>query len=166
MKTARLEIQPYRKEDQQRLKALLTNEKIKETFMIPDFQKEEDLMQLVYKLQERSLSDAHYVRGIYLHDTLIGFVNDVEITENRIELGYLIDPVYHNQGYASEALIAIIQDLFTKGFEKVMAGAFESNIASRRVMEKCGMCLLDQKEEVMYHGILHPCVYYAIEKNV
>ncbi len=70
--------------------------------MLPDFQSEEDAAKLFYRLKELSLSEEHYVAGIHLDHKLIGFLNDVEIAGKKIELGYVIDPEYHNKGYATE----------------------------------------------------------------
>lgn len=46
------------------------------------------------------------------------------------------------------------------GYTEVVAGAFSENIASRRVMEKCGMTLTEQEEDIEYRGKTHHCVYY------
>ena len=46
------------------------------------------------------------------------------------------------------------------GFRKVKAGYFEENVASRRVMEKCGMKQLSYTDEIEYRGIVHKCFYY------
>lgn len=77
---------------------LLTNDDIKKTYLIPDFKTEEEITGMVEKQLEFSLSEAHFVRGIYLDHTLIGFVNDVEIANGVIELGYVIHPAFQNRG--------------------------------------------------------------------
>ena len=51
--------------------------------------------------------------------------------------------------------------LWRHGFRKVIAGAFEENRASLRVMEKCGMTLQPETEDIDYRGKIHRCVYYA-----
>lgn len=79
IKTDRLEIKPYRVADRKRMAELLTNSEIRKTFMIPDFKTEEDLLYMIEKLYQFSLADNHFERSIYLEDSLIGFVNDVEI---------------------------------------------------------------------------------------
>lgn len=166
VKTQRLVIKPYADMDQDKMIELLTNETIKKTFMIPDFTSREQAIQMFHKLKEYSLSKEHYEAGIYLENELIGFVNDVEIQDKTIEMGYVIHPNYHNQGYATECLKAVIEELHKQGFEQVITGAFEENEASIRVMQKCKMTLLDKKEEISYQGKLHHCVYYASKQNV
>ncbi len=47
-------------------------------------------------------------------------------------------------------------------FTVVKTGAFTENIASIRVMEKCGMRRFDETEEIEYRGKNHTCVYYEI----
>ena len=56
------------------------------------------------------------------------------------ELGYIFNPQFQNQGYASEASSALIHHGFeTMGIHRVMAHCNPENIASWRVMEKIGM---------------------------
>ena len=58
---------------------------------------------------------------------------------NTVEVGYAIGKKYWNKGYMSEALKAMIDLLFESGVHKVNACHIPENIASGRVMEKCGM---------------------------
>lgn len=162
IKTKRLEIKPYQDADQDAMIELLTNQEIKENYMIPDFQTEEDAIGMFKKLQAFSYSDEHYERGIYLNHQLIGFVNDVEIGNGVIELGYVIHPMHKNMGYATEMLRAVIDELFHKGFRQIAACAFENNAASIQVMQKCGMKKVAKEEDIFYRGVLHHCYYYAI----
>jgi len=163
IKTNRLILKPFCDEDQNRMIELLINDNIKETFMIPDFHSESEAISMFKKIQSNSYSDDHYELGIYLGESLIGFVNDVSIENETIDLGYVIDPEFHNKVYATEALSAVIKDLFDKGFKEVCAGAFESNIASCRVMEKCGMKRINKAENITYRDKIHHCVYYSIK---
>jgi [ribosomal protein S5]-alanine N-acetyltransferase len=56
------------------------------------------------------------------------------------ELGYIINPVFHNQGYASEASEALIRYGFEHfNIHRVMAHCNPENAASWRVLEKIGM---------------------------
>lgn len=165
IKTKRLEIKPFQDTDQTAMIELLTNREIKESFMIPDFQTEEEAISMFKRLQIFSYSDEHYERGIYLNHQLIGFVNDVEIGDGVIELGYVIHPMQKNKGYATEMLKAVIDELFRKGFHQIVAGAFEDNTASIKVMQKCGMSKITKEDDISYHGILHHCYYYAISKG-
>ena len=102
--------------------------------------------------------------GVFQGDTLVGFLNDVENDGRRIELGYVIDPAYQGRGYATQALTGVIRDLFGRGYQEVVAGAFEENKASIRVMVKSGMTKIPLEEDIDYRGKIHHCVYYSIKK--
>ena len=96
---------------------------------------------------------------------MIGFLNDVEICEDKIELGYVINPQYHNCGYATEALKASIDYLFQRSFSEIIAGAFENNASSIKVMLKCGMKQMKKQDNIEYQGIIHHCIYYSINRK-
>lgn len=163
--TKRLVLKPYDDADEDRMVELLTDATIKETFMIPDFPTREDAVSMFKKLQQWSVSDDHYELGIYRRGELIGFINDVAIEPDNIEIGFVIHPYHHNQGYATEMLTAIIRDLLKRGFSKVTAGAFETNAASRRVIEKCGMERIEKEADIFYNGRYQHCIYYSIENT-
>lgn len=56
------------------------------------------------------------------------------------QLGYMLDPSAWGKGYATEALTAYLPTLFNliPELEMVEAAAYEDNVGSRRVLEKCG----------------------------
>lgn len=141
---------------------LLTDETIKQTYMLPDFDKTEDALPLFCRLVQLSQDSSHFVRGICPGDTLIGFLNDVEIQNGTIEVGYVIHPAYWNRGYATAALKEAISQLFALGYEEVTAGAFCENPASTRVMKKAGMTLQEKTDQIEYRGRSHTCIYYSI----
>ena len=165
IETKRLTIKRMSEMDLEAALDLLTNDVVKKTYMLPDFEKREDAIPLFRRILELSLGDTRYVRGIYLNDHLIGYSNEVEVVEKTIELGYLIHPDYHGKGYMTEALIALIPDLFALGYEEVVCGAFEENPASLRVMQKAGMTLLEKSDEIEYRGKVHRCIYYSKKRE-
>lgn len=140
---------------------ILQNKTIIKTYMVPDLT-DEDALSLARRLADLSLDKNRYVRGIYRGEHLIGFINDTGIEKYTIELGWVIHPEFHNRGFATAAVRLAIRELFDIGFQKIIAGAFEQNIPSRRVMEKCGMVRLEQTDEIEYRGQCHHCVYYGI----
>lgn len=143
---------------------LLTNREIIQTFMVPDFQSHDEALNMFETLKQLSGSNERFVYGIYLENKLIGLINDVEVNEKEIELGYVIHPAQKNKGFATEVLAATIKELFELGYSAVRAGAFEENAASIRVMEKCGMVRLRQEEEIEYRGKIHQCVFFEKRK--
>ena len=77
---------------------ILTNDLVKQTYMLPDFGCRKDAIPLFNRLITLSLDSAHYVRGIYCDDTLIGFLNDVEIKDGSIVMR-LIKPIQVDLSY-------------------------------------------------------------------
>jgi len=165
IKTKRLVIKPYSIDDENRMIEILINKAIKDSYIIPDFSTFEDAKNYFMKLMDFSLSAQHYERGIYFDNQLIGFVNDVEIENKSIEIGYVIHPNYHHQGYATEMLAAVINDLFSIGYKEVKCCAFEFNRASFRVMEKCQMKPTNQVVEMTHQFKKQRCIYYAIKRS-
>jgi len=165
IKTPRLTVGSIKETDRDNVISILKNETVKQTFMLPDFPSDKEAELLFERLMMLSYSDERYVFGVYLGDTLIGFMNDTEISGKTIEMGYALHPDYYNKGYATEAFGAIIDYLFSHGFDEVTAGAFEENPASIRVMQKCKMTLQSKTDEIDYRGKIHTCVFYSIKKN-
>lgn len=162
IKTDRLTVKSITLADEEAALDLLTNDIVNKTYMLPDFAQRTDALPLFHRLVTLSQDPTRFVRGIYLGDRLIGSMNDVEQTETYVELGYLIHPDHHNQGYMTEALVAVFPALFQMGFREVICGAFEHNRASLRVMEKAGMVLLERTDEIEYRDQVHRCIYYGI----
>ena len=162
--TERLVLRPYEAADVERLCALLTDERITGTFLVPKFQSKAEAIALAERLVGFSaLEDTvHLEYGIVLGGELIGFVNDCGIEEDTIEIGYVVDPAYWGKGYATEAVRAVLRELKEMGFRKVTAGFFEENPASRKVMKKCGMTPAGLMEEEEYRGEIHRCFYYEL----
>ena len=165
-KTERLEIKCLADHDREAVLDLLTDDRVNRTYMLPDFSSREDAIPLFERLKILSQGDDRLVAGIYLNGAFIGFINEVEIKGSSIELGYALLPKFHNRGYCTEALTGAIGYLFSRGFDEVIAGAFEGNDASVRVMIKSGMELLPYREEIEYRGKLHRCTYYSKKKTV
>ena len=156
-----IRLAPLRAADLETMLDILTNDCVKQTYMLPDFPSREDAVPLFQRLVGLSGDSRRFVRGIYADETLVGFLNDVEIENGAIELGYVIHPRFQGNGYATEALGIAIGELFRLGFQAVITGAFRQNAASIRVMEKNGMTRIEKTEPIEYRGKTHICVYYT-----
>lgn len=163
--TERLHIRPFLPGDQAQMLDLLTDDTVKQTYILPDYPDREAAKPLFGRLFDLSQDDCRYVSAITLDGVCIGLVNDTEIAGESIEMGYAILPQYHNRGYCTEMLQGAIDYLHRCGFSKVLTAAFESNHASLRVMQKCGMVRLDETEELTYRGKTHRCIYYCAERK-
>ena len=151
--------------DYNSLISLLTNEEVTKTYMVPDLKTVEQKDKIFKTFKRLSESSEHFVYGAYLNNCLIGFVNDVEIDGDEIELGFVISPDQKNKGYATEILKASIDELFKIGFKTIKTGVFIENKASSRVMIKSGMIKENREEVVEYRGDNKRCYCYEIHNN-
>jgi RimJ/RimL family protein N-acetyltransferase len=70
---------------------------------------------------------------------VIGACGFTQIDRHPPEIGYWLGVKHWGKGYATEALRALIDHIFTDlGDEAIQAAARVTNPASRRVLEKCG----------------------------
>jgi len=160
----RLKLQVLSEADRDMAVGILMNDQVKQTYMLPDFENEAHAEKLFRRLMALSTDESRFVRGMYVDGELVGFLNDVEIANGAIELGYVVAPAHWGKGFATMALRLAIGELFAKGFREVICGAFAENPASLRVMEKCGMQLLEKTDEIEYRGQVHKCRYRSIQK--
>lgn len=158
----RIELHPIRDIDNDDMFIVLSDQEIKKTYMLPDFSNEEELNNFFIRLKNISNDISRFVYGIYLNDHIIGFLNEVSKDDNFIELGYFISSKHWNHGYATEALALAIDELFKMGYPNVEAAHFEHNLASGRVMQKCGMNKINKIEEIEYRNKTYTCIYYSI----
>ena len=158
-----MELRILRETDQALVLEMLTDEQIKQTYMLPDFSTREDALPLFRRLVQLSRDGSHFVRGICDEDVLVGFLNDVQTENGCIELGYVIHPRHWGKGYATEGLKLALEELARLGYRKVITGAFSENKASLRVMEKARMVPVPGTDTVEYHGKQHTCRYFEKE---
>ena len=161
--TERLTIRPFTDADEAPMIRLLRNTQVAKTYMLPDFADDEAARPLFRRFVTLSNDPARAVVGLFHGDALVGFMNDVSQENGQIEMGYVVDPACHNQGFCTEALKAMIAALHARGFRRVICGAFDDNPASLRVMEKAGMQPIDLIEMIDYRGKTHRCVFRAAD---
>jgi [ribosomal protein S5]-alanine N-acetyltransferase len=66
----------------------------------------------------------------------IGCLNDV----GKIQFGYVLGPVFWNQGYATEACLAILPHLkSSRDIYRIWTLTDVENVASQKVLVKCGL---------------------------
>ena len=102
-----------------------------------------------------------FVHPVLLKDgTFIGYV-ELSPLGDGWEIGYHIARAYTGRGYAAEAVTAFLPAIMAKlGIRQVQGVCHGDNLASRRVLEKCGFCRVCEGE-ALYHGAINP-VYRAV----
>ena len=162
--TDRLVLRPFNDSDREEASAIFLDTEISKTYMLPTFPDIAAVNALFGRLKTLSEAEDRFVYAVALDDRLIGFLNEVDISGSAVEVGYVIARPEWNKGYATEALKAVIEELFRLGFTAVRAGYFEGNAASRRVMEKAGMIPTGEYDKIEYRGETHRCPYMEIRK--
>ena len=160
----RLTLKSIEEKDKKDLLEIAKDPKVKKSYMLPDFSNEEEEEKFFQKLRNFTLNKEKFVYGIYSKNKIIGFINQVSLENDVIELGYFIASNEWNKGYATEALKTAINELFRMGIKAVQAAHFESNPASGRVMQKAGMLKIEKTEVIVYREQEHKCVYYEIDR--
>jgi len=153
-------LRPILPDDRERILDILTSDRIKKTYMLPDYPDRVSALPLFQRLMDMSCDPSKYVRAIDLEGKLIGFLNHTEIQDTSIELGYVIHPDSQGKGCMTQALGLAMEELFSLGYQQIIAGAFSTNRASIRVFEKCGLEPMGKTEEIPYRGQIHRCLYY------
>jgi RimJ/RimL family protein N-acetyltransferase len=97
----------------------------------------------------------------------IGVEIQSDVYRQNAEIGYWLGEKYWNKGIATKALKAMTDYAFdTFGITRIFAHVFESNIASIRVLHKCGFseeaCL---KKSIIKNNKIQDCYIYSIHKQ-
>jgi len=98
----------------------------------------------------------------------IGYtINDLTSNGKLVHLGYFTHKKFWNKGYVTEALNEIIRFAFEdEGVYKISTGCLVENIASERVMQKCGFIKDAGYSELENHeGELKSRVKYTLQKS-
>ena len=88
-------------------------------------------------------SEGPFVYPVLLKDTTnIGYVQAVPLGDGVWEIGYHIGARYTKRGYATEAVKAFLPVMMNSlELDKIAGICLADNIASQKVMEKCGFVL-------------------------
>ncbi len=116
-----------------------------------------------------SNADEHYAVVLKETNKMIGLIHLIDASrgiKTKI-IGYNINKAYRLQGYAKEAVNAVIEYYFKNGDIKMFtADCYEYNIASRKTLESLGFI----QEGIIHNSVDHPqrglinSLSYYIEK--
>ena len=133
---------------------------------VPDevFETPEDAAETVeFLMSQYGSTDGPLVYAVILKDgdKNIGYVQLVPIGEGKWEIGYHIAKQFTCKGYATEAVSAFLPVMAKKvGISEVYGIRLQENIASGRVLEKCGFEAFFVGEGQYHDGV------YEITKSV
>jgi [ribosomal protein S5]-alanine N-acetyltransferase len=139
IESPRLTLRPFQAEDYEALFDYLSNPAVYR-FEPGEPISLEDARKLALK---RAQSNEYWAVVLKSEQILVGHLYFAQTEPKDLltwELGYIFNPAYHNQGYATESARALIEYGFEHfGIHRVFAHCNPENIASWRVLEKIGM---------------------------
>ncbi|HBZ26540.1 MAG TPA: GNAT family N-acetyltransferase [Rikenellaceae bacterium] len=128
-------------EDKERLLEFADNEKIsinlRDGFPHPYTEKDAErfLSNVVNNLQDQIFAIEY--NGIYVGN--ISLIKCSDVYRKSAEIGYLLDEKYWNKGIMTRAVDLICEYGFREmDLVRIYTGVFEYNIASQKVLERCG----------------------------
>ena len=109
----------------------------------------------IVKDEEPRTNFAIEFQGEYVGN--IGLVIGTDVYRNSAELGFFIGEPHWNKGITSQAVNLITKYAFEKlGIVRIFSIVFEYNVASQRVLEKCGF----EKEAIFKKSITKKGIIY------
>ena len=137
-------LRPFQSEERDKLAKLCNNKKIWDNVrdFLPHPYTEKDASEFIClcQMEVPQTTFAIVYRGELAG--CIGLVRQTDVFRLGAELGYWIGEPFWGRGIATEAVKMITGYGFQQlGLERIQAGVFDFNKASRRVLEKCGFKL-------------------------
>lgn len=147
IETPRLILRPLTADDAPDLRRWLAREEIYTYWGRPASKNEREPEQMFIDarpwVKRKPSPDFNWGMVLKNSGTVIGMVAIFDIENSRMgSVGYRLDPDLWSQGYATEALQAAVRFIFEHTeLDRLQATADVRNIASNRVLEKCGFVL-------------------------
>jgi ribosomal-protein-alanine N-acetyltransferase len=141
METKRFILRPYQNSD---LEAIFYNwandDEVTKYLTWPTHKSLEDTKQIlnIWLEEEKKTVTHRFCIVPKGEDKPIGAIDIPCMHDNIPEIGYCLSRKYWNQGIMTEVCHAYIDYLFSIGYTEIIICADERNIASNRVIEKCG----------------------------
>lgn len=151
--TLRLILRRYSNEDVLKVYAVINNDNIAKNMLRMPYPYPIEQIPIWFHFIERNeFYKRGYEYGIFnKQKEYIGHIGLVNRDKDRAELTYFVGEPYWNQGYATEAVKAMIDFGFTNlKLEHIEARCLATNAASARVMEKGGLIRCDERTYTVY----------------
>lgn len=171
LSTERLHLRTYEMKDEKAIYEIINSPGIFETTLnIPYPYPKEQVSIWIHFTVKNSLYKRGYEYGIFSKTGKyignVGIVN-IDWLNNSAEVTYFIGEALWGQGYATEAVQAILAFAFENlELERIQGRCMSGNLASFKVMQKCGLSYEGMaRHEVIKGGKYHDVLYAAILKE-
>ena len=140
--TARVRLAPLAHRHAEALQRIASDPRVGATTLLPEPYPEGGAAAFVAFARGEWGREYHF--AIEASGEVVGMVGLKEIHDGQAEVGYYVDPERWGEGIASAAVRAACAYAFEAlGLDRVAAHTLESNVASRRVLEKAGFGLVE-----------------------
>ena len=158
-------LRDYSINDVDRLVELANNENVSR-YMVDTFPYPYTRQDAEWWINTGSISNDMVNKVIEYHDEFVGGIGIIPQTgwkKHSAEIGYWIGEDYWGKGIATKALGLMTDMVFRElNYQKLFAGVLSPNIASMKVMEKCGYVLEGiLLKEFKKNEQLYDCHHYA-----
>lgn len=173
--TARLVLRAYRPEDLAAHHSLLQDEAAMR--FLPELrthtlaQSRANLEHAMAQAEEKARTETFFAVALRETGGYIGSAGYTEVEKTPagkvVHVGYFYLPAHHGRGYATEALAAVLRYAFVEdGVCRANTGCFAENVASARVMEKCGMVRqAGQNTQALHEGVMKKRLAYVLLRH-
>lgn len=162
--TERLIIRPFKETDLEDIFEYASDKKVVHFFKWPAHKNIEETKTFFYK----TIFNQPGLFAIETEKKCIGSVEiNINTTNHKASIGYVLNRNYWNQGYMTEALNKMIEVCFNDlKLNRIEAAYLIGNDASGRVMKKCGMKLEGiNKESVRRNNQYYHMAHYGLIKK-
>lgn len=92
----------------------------------------------IWDKEDDELKKYHYFLVLKETNELIGSCCVHCFIDGNPEIGIVLGRKWWRQGLMTEAVLELIKQLFSDGYEKIIMKAVDQNIASNKLIQKCG----------------------------
>jgi RimJ/RimL family protein N-acetyltransferase len=121
--------------------------------------------------QVASTDNSQIILAIDINGSAVGSIGVhllSDVYRKSAEIGYWLSEKYWGQGIVTEALGSLVDHVFTKyDIYRIYAAVFETNLASMRVLEKCGFVResIHRKAVIKNNVIMDEYIYTRIQEE-
>ena len=164
IETERLVLRPWRESDAADLYRYASDPEVGPAAGWKPHESEADSLNV---LREIMINDRTWAVTIAPSERAVGsigiFPGTAEGENGEWEIGYWIGKPFWGNGYAPEAVRALLSLYFAFGAERIWCAHAEGNDKSRRVIEKCGFRYRFRAQWTAPIGEVRTSLYYALE---
>ena len=117
------------------------------------------------KMLEDVRSGAAKIWTVTHGDQFVGVVDLSDIDGREADLGFMIRRALWGQGYASQAARLVIAKGWATGLVRLRARIHAGNLRSRRLLERLGFGLLEERDVEIRPGETTRCAFFALERK-